>query len=73
VGIVRAANSGISEFVDPLGVEHKRTRLSVKTFESDIVTTTDVITLHTRLGDWVGLLAVLLTIGLVGYTWRLKN
>jgi apolipoprotein N-acyltransferase len=73
VGIVRAANSGISEFVDPLGVEHKRTRLSVKTFESDIVTTTDVITVHTRLGDWVGLLAVLLTVGLVGYTWRLKN
>ena len=73
VGIARAANSGISEFVDPLGREHKRTRLSIRTFESDIVATTDVITIYTRLGDWVGLLAVLMTIGLVGYTWRLKS
>jgi apolipoprotein N-acyltransferase len=73
VGIARAANSGISEFVDPLGREHKRTRLSTKTFESDIVATTDVITIYSRLGDWVGLLAVVMTIGLVGYAWRLKS
>jgi apolipoprotein N-acyltransferase len=73
VGIARAANSGISEFVDPLGREHQRTRLSVKTYATDNIHTTDVITLYTRLGDWVGLLAVLMTIGLVGYTWRLKT
>jgi apolipoprotein N-acyltransferase len=73
VGIVRAANSGISEFVDPLGREHQRTSLSVKTYESNVVLTTDVITVYTRLGDWVGLLAVLMTIGLVGYAWRLKT
>ncbi len=73
VGIARAANSGISEFVDPLGREHQRTQLSVKTYATDNILTTDVTTLYTRFGDWVGLLAVLLTIGLVGYTWRLKT
>lgn len=73
VGIARAANSGISEFVDPLGREHERTRLSVKTYATDDILTTDVTTVYTRFGDWVGLLAVLMTIGLVGYTWRLKT
>ena len=73
IGIARAANSGISEFVDPFGREHKRTRLSVKAYESDIVMTTDVVPLYARLGDWVGLLSVLMTLGLVGYTWRLKT
>jgi apolipoprotein N-acyltransferase len=73
IGIARAANSGISEFVDPLGREHRRTRLSVKTYESDIVVTTDALPLYTRLGDWVGLLSVLLTLGLVGYAWLQKN
>ncbi|UCD25567.1 MAG: apolipoprotein N-acyltransferase [Gemmatimonadota bacterium] len=73
IGIARAANSGISEFVDPLGREHNRTRLSTRAFASDMVMTTDVIPLYTRLGDWVGLLSVLLTLGLVGYTWRQGN
>ncbi len=73
IGIARAANSGISEFVDPFGREHKRTKLSVKTYESDVVLTTDTVPLYTRLGDWVGLLAVLLTLGLVGHTWLQKN
>jgi apolipoprotein N-acyltransferase len=73
VGIARAANSGISEFVDPLGREHERTRLTVKTYASDTLFTTDVVPLYTRLGDWVGLLSLLLSLGLVGYTWRLRS
>ncbi|UCG85743.1 MAG: apolipoprotein N-acyltransferase [Gemmatimonadota bacterium] len=73
MGIARAANSGISKFVDPLGRQHQRTRLSVKTYASDVVQTSDVVPLYTRLGDWVGLLSMLLTLALMGYTWRQKG
>ncbi len=54
VGIARAANSGISEFVDPLGREHRRTPLFEKTFVVDEVLTTDSMPLYVRWGDWVG-------------------
>jgi apolipoprotein N-acyltransferase len=54
VGIVRAGNTGISEFVDPLGRQQQRTRLEVRTWEVGAVTTADVAPLYTRLGDWVG-------------------
>ncbi len=71
VGIARAANSGISEFVDPLGREHQRTALNVRTFETREILTTDGVTLYARLGDWVGTLSLLATVCLVGYTlWR---
>ena len=71
VGIARAANSGISEFVDPLGREHQRTALNVRTFETREILTADGVTLYTRLGDWVGTLSLLATALLVGYTlWR---
>lgn len=59
VGIARAANTGISMFVDPLGRTYQRTQL----FEPDLriatVYTTDEITLYTRWGDWVSVLALL--------------
>ena len=58
MGIARAANTGISEFVDPLGYTHKRTPLDVQRVEADTVYTTAGRTLYVRLGDWVGLLAL---------------
>lgn len=58
VGIARAANTGISGFVDPLGRISQRTRLGVRTTVLGEVRTTDVITLYTRMGDWVGLLSL---------------
>ncbi len=58
VGIARAANTGISEFVDPLGFTHRRTPLEVERVEADTVYTTAGRTLYVRLGDWVGLLAL---------------
>jgi apolipoprotein N-acyltransferase len=73
IGIVRAANSGISEFVDPLGRESKRTRLGEKTFSADIVLTSDVLTIYTRLGDWVGFLVLCFTATLLGYSWWQKR
>lgn len=54
VGIVRAANTGISEFVDPLGREHSRTRLGDRTVVIGELLTSDTVPLYTRLGDWVG-------------------
>jgi apolipoprotein N-acyltransferase len=54
VGVARAANTGISMFIDPVGRVQEATNL----FEEDIraarVSTTDVITLYTRFGDVLG-------------------
>ncbi len=67
VGIARAANSGISEYVDPFGRQHRRTALYVEAVVSDELVTTDVVPLYTRWGDWVGRLSVVLAALLVGY------
>jgi apolipoprotein N-acyltransferase len=45
--------------VDPLGRVTDRTRLGVRTVVLGTVQTTDVRTLYTRLGDWVGLLSLM--------------
>ena len=71
--IVRAANSGISEFVDPLGRESKRTRLGEQTFAADMVLASDVLTIYTRYGDWVGLLVLCFAATLIGYSWWQKR
>ncbi|MDH3456981.1 MAG: apolipoprotein N-acyltransferase [Gemmatimonadota bacterium] len=68
-GIARAANSGISEFVDPLGREHRRTGLYQMTFVTDTLMTSDVVPFYTRVGDWVGLLSLVMTVGLVGFAF----
>ncbi len=66
-GIARAANDGISEFVDPLGRSYAATGLEVEAAVADRLRTSDVIPLYVRLGDWVGLLVVLATLGLAGW------
>jgi len=58
VGIARAANSGISEIVDPLGRTHRRTALGTKTFVTDRLVTSDTVPLYVRWGDWVGTLSL---------------
>jgi apolipoprotein N-acyltransferase len=58
VGIARAANTGISGFVDPFGRIYDQTRLGEQRFVVGEVRTTDVLTLYTRMGDWVGLLSL---------------
>lgn len=58
MGVARAANSGISQFVDPLGRPYNSTRLETDTTVADVVTTTDVRTVYVRLGDWVGWLVL---------------
>jgi apolipoprotein N-acyltransferase len=66
MGIARAANSGISEFLDPLGRAYQSTKLEEKTVVTGVLRTSDVIPLYVRLGDWVGILVVVGTLGLAG-------
>ena len=65
-GIARAANDGISEFVDPLGRTYSATGLEVEAVVSGRLRTSDVIPPYVRLGDWVGTLCVLATLGFAG-------
>jgi len=58
VGIVRAANTGISGYIDPLGRVHGATDLftpAARVYEAE---TSPSRTLYVMLGDWPGWLAV---------------
>ena len=65
VGVARAANTGFSLFVDPLGRIYGRTDLFQEAVRSETIYTSDVRTWYTRTGDVAGWTAVLLTLGLV--------
>ncbi len=65
MGVARAANTGVSEFVDPLGYTHSRTPLEVERVEAGVVTTTRIIPLYVRLGDWVAIFALVGTASLL--------
>ena len=77
MGIARAANDGISELVDPLGHSYAETGLEQEATVSDRLRTSDVIPLYVRLGDWVGGLCVLTTLGFAGVlavdAWRSRR
>jgi apolipoprotein N-acyltransferase len=61
MGVARAANSGVSEFVDPLGRVTQASRLGTQAVITGTLRTSDVRTLYVRLGDWVGALVVAAT------------
>jgi apolipoprotein N-acyltransferase len=63
MGVARAANSGISEFLDPLGRAYAATRLNEAASVADMLRTSDIVPLYVRLGDWVGVLVVVVTLG----------
>lgn len=65
IGIARAANTGISMFVDPLGRSYERTELFVPDVRVATVFTTDVVTLYARWGDWLATGATLAALLLV--------
>jgi apolipoprotein N-acyltransferase len=69
VGIARAANTGISGLVDPLGRIYDRTRLGEHRFVVGELTTSDARTLYTGLGDWVGLLSLVGSVMVLGFAW----
>ncbi|MFW5951600.1 MAG: apolipoprotein N-acyltransferase [Gemmatimonadota bacterium] len=58
-GVARAANTGISMFVDPLGRTYERTPLFQPAVRVATVFTTDQTTLSVRWGDWLATLAAL--------------
>jgi len=66
MGVARAANSGITEFVDPLGRVYGATKMNEAAAVVGVLRTTDMIPLYVRLGDWVGVLVVVLTLGGAG-------
>jgi apolipoprotein N-acyltransferase len=68
VGIARAANTGISGWVDPFGRFHDRTGLYEEVTAIYPLTTGAQPPLFTRLGDWIGLLAVAGSLGLILWT-----
>jgi len=55
-----------------LGREHQRTRKGTQAVEAGEVFTTDATTLYLVLGDWVGWLSLVATLGLVGAAWGRK-
>jgi apolipoprotein N-acyltransferase len=61
-GVARAANTGPSGFVDPLGHPHHRSREDVATFVTGPLITSDAASLYVSLGDWVGPLSLMLTL-----------
>ena len=69
VGIVRAANTGITEYVDPLGRVHGPTQLGVEAVRTYNAETTDVRTLYDRWGDWAGWLSVATTVAFALAYW----
>jgi apolipoprotein N-acyltransferase len=54
MGVARAANTGISLFVDPVGRVYNATRLFEADVRAEMVYTTEVLTFYTRFGDLVG-------------------
>lgn len=69
-GIARAANTGVSEFVDPLGRQHALTGLFVESLVTRELMTTDVRTPYVRWGDLPGGLSLVLAVLLALYAWR---
>jgi apolipoprotein N-acyltransferase len=64
-GIVRAANTGITEYVDPLGRVHGPTPLFVEESRVYQVQTSDVTSPYVAVGDWLSAICAVLTLALV--------
>ncbi len=65
VGVVRAANTGVSGYVDPFGRLHDATAMDERVARRYEVHTSDETTLYLVAGDWVGMGSVLLMGGLL--------
>lgn len=62
MGVARSANSGISEFVDPLGHVSQPSQLETQAVVTGPLMTSEARTLYVALGDWVGIASVLATL-----------
>lgn len=68
--IVRAANTGISGWIDPLGRVRAETPIFVPRTATYQVEVTTTHTLYTQLGDWLGALCSVFTLGFLFAAWR---
>ncbi|HET9706989.1 MAG TPA: apolipoprotein N-acyltransferase [Gemmatimonadales bacterium] len=66
MGIARGANDGVSEFIDPLGRATSQSALETRTVVTGQLLTSDVRTLYVQWGDWVGRLAVIGVLVMIG-------
>ena len=66
MGIARGANDGVSEFVDPLGRASDQSELETQAVVTGQLVTSDVRSLYVRWGDWVGRLAVIGLVVMIG-------
>jgi len=73
VGVARAANTGISMFVDPIGRVYDATPLFREDLRVSRVFTTDVTTVYTRYGDLLGNGSASAALLLVLVAWRLRR
>ncbi len=73
MGVARAANTGISLFVDPVGRVHNTTGLFEADVRAEMVYTTDVVTFYTRFGDLAGNGSAVAALVLVLAASRLKR
>jgi len=67
--VVRAANTGISGWIDPLGRVRAETPIFVPRAETYDVEVTSQRTLYTQIGDWVGPLCLAITLGFLIVAW----
>ena len=65
--VVRAANTGVSGYIDPLGRTEGSTELFVRAAPSYLVDRTDAVSPFVRLGDWVGTSSAAASIALIAY------
>jgi apolipoprotein N-acyltransferase len=66
MGAARAANTGISLFVDPVGRVHDVVPTAGAGSRTATVLTTDLVTLYSRWGDWLASLAAATAAGVLG-------
>ncbi len=74
--VVRAANTGISEFIDPYGrYIGKQTRLDEKVTLAAEIPIDDQITFYTEHGDWIAYVAEIISAGviLIGLFLKFKS
>jgi len=67
--IVRAANTGISGWIDPLGRVRAETPIFVERTATYDVEVTSQRTMYTRFGDWLGPLSLVITLGFLLAAW----
>ena len=75
--VLRAANTGISAFIDPLGNTHQKTEYQIRAAIAQTVFPNDKITFYTKHGDYLAIIMIgIAMLGVVirclGY-FRLKN